>query len=110
MSNDGLPFTAREIEVMQILWDQGSATINEARASDRLDGDRPYTSHLSIFQTLENKGYVRHKRDGRAYRYYPLISREEAQQEAVDFVADRYFDGDREALETVAALGADAYT
>lgn len=92
----GITFTDRELEVMNILWDQGSATVKEARKV--IGEDTPYTSVLSIFQTLEQKGHVRHEREGRAYRYHPLVEREEAGRRALSYVLDRLYQGSPEAL------------
>lgn len=99
----GLTFTDRELEMMNILWDEGSATVREAR--DVVGEDTPYTSVLSIFQILEDKGHVRHEREGRAYRYYPVVEREEAAREAVEYVLGRFFEGSPRALAaTLASL------
>lgn len=84
-------FTDRELMIMDILWDEGSATVKEARR--RIDEDMPYTSVLSIFQTLEEKGHITHEREGRAYRYLPLVEREEAGREALSYLLDRLFAG-----------------
>ena len=84
----GITFTDRELEVMNILWDQGSATVKEAR--EVIGEDTPYTSVLSIFQTLEQKG--------RAYRYRPLVAREEAGRRALDYVLRRLYKGSASAL------------
>lgn len=92
----GITFTDRELEVMNILWDEGSATVKEARKV--VGEDTPYTSVLSIFQTLEQKGHVRHEREGRAYRYYPLVEREEAGRRALSYVLDRLYQGKPEEL------------
>lgn len=94
----GITFTDRELEIMNILWDEGSATVKEAR--EVVGKDTPYTSVLSIFQTLEQKGHIRHEREGRAYRYYPLVEREEAGKRALHYVLDRLFQGSPRALVT----------
>lgn len=92
----GITFTDRELEVMNILWDRGSATVKEAR--EVIGEDTPYTSVLSIFQTLEQKGHVEHEREGRAYRYRPLVAREEAGRRALDYVLRRLYKGSASAL------------
>lgn len=89
-------FTDRQLDVMSILWDRGSATVREARGE--MDGDPPYTTVLTIFQTLEKNGQVRYEEEGRAYRYYPTVSREEAGREAAEHVLERYFGGSAAAL------------
>ncbi|MFB6240951.1 MAG: BlaI/MecI/CopY family transcriptional regulator [Gemmatimonadota bacterium] len=83
-------FTDRQLDIMNVLWDRGDATVREAK--EALDDDLAYTSVLTVFQTLEKNGHVRHERDGKAYRYYPTVSREEAGREAVDYVVRRIFD------------------
>lgn len=94
----GITFTDRELEIMNILWDEGSATVKEAR--EVVGKETPYTSVLSIFQTLEQKGHIRHEREGRAYRYHPLVEREEAGRRALHYVLDRLFQGSPRALVT----------
>ena len=64
-------FTPREMDVMSVLWDLGSATVAEVR--ERLADPLAYTTVLSALQTLEEKGHVGHEEDGRAYRYRPLV-------------------------------------
>lgn len=98
-----LYFTDRQLDVMNILWDRGSATVREAK--EELDADLAYTSVLTVFQTLEEHGHVDHEREGKAYRYYPAVTRQETGRHAVGYVLRRLFDGSPEAL--VRALGTD---
>ena len=91
-------FTDREMEVMEVLWERGSSTVAEAR--DRLDSALAYTTVLTVFRTLEEKGYVRHESEGRAHRYYPLVAREEARTGALGRVLERVFRGSPELLLT----------
>jgi len=89
-------FTDRELDVMSILWRRGSATVAEARAE--LGDDLAYTSVLSALQLLEEKGHVRHEREGKAYRYLPLAGAEEAGRTALGRLLDRVFAGSAEKL------------
>jgi predicted transcriptional regulator len=89
-------FTNRELDVMSILWRTGGATVNDVR--ERLGEDLAYTSVLSALQTLEEKGYVTHEAEGRAYRYLPLIESEEAGRNALSRILDKVFDGSAESL------------
>jgi predicted transcriptional regulator len=66
-----ISFTPREMDVMSVLWSLGSATVAEVK--DRITDPLAYTTVLSVLQTLEEKGYVRHEGEGRAYRYFPLV-------------------------------------
>lgn|SRR5690606_26400083 len=89
-------FTDRELDVMSILWRHGSATVSEVR--EELPDALAYTSVLSALQTLEEKGYVRHESEGRAYRYYPLVAPEEAGGSAIRRILDKVFHGSAEML------------
>lgn len=81
---------------MNVLWDEGSATVHEAL--DVLEEDYLYTSLLTVFQTLEDNGYVTHEREGRAYRYYPEIEREDAERSVLTYVMSNVFQGSPERL------------
>lgn len=83
--------TDRETDVMSILWREGSGTVKEVRAS--IGDDLAYTTVLWALQTLEEKGYVRHEKEGRAYRYYPTIEQEQAGGRAVAHIVDKVFHG-----------------
>ena len=89
-------FPPRELEVMSVLWRLGSATVTEVR--DALDDDLAYTTVLSLLQILEEKGYVRHEADGRAYRYYPLIGADRAGGSALARIREAIFHGSAERM------------
>ena len=93
---DDIYFPPRELEVMSILWRLGSATVSEVR--EAIGEDLAYTSVLSALQTLEEKGYVRHEAEGRAYRYYPLVEAEHAGGSALARIRDAIFQGSAERL------------
>jgi len=88
--------TPRELDVMSILWREGSGTVAEVR--ERLAEELAYTTVLWALQTLEEKGYVRHEREGRAYRYYPVMQSEEAGGHALSRIVDKVFHGSAELL------------
>ncbi|HVX40191.1 MAG TPA: BlaI/MecI/CopY family transcriptional regulator [Gemmatimonadaceae bacterium] len=91
-------FPPRELAVMSVLWRLGSATVSDVR--DALEeGERlAYTSVLSALQTLEEKGFVRHEPEGRAYRYFPTIEAERAGGSALARVRDAIFNGSAERM------------
>ena len=89
-------FPPRELEVMSILWRLGSASVTEVR--ELLEEDLAYTSVLSALQTLEEKGYVRHEPEGRAYRYFPLVEAERAGGSAIARIRDAIFHGSAERM------------
>ena len=90
------PFTDRELDLMAVLWERGSGTV--AEVLDSLSDDLAYNTVLTTLRNMEEKGYVRHEEEGRSYRYYPEIPREEAGRSAVRRVVNTIFGGSRERL------------
>jgi predicted transcriptional regulator len=88
--------TNRELDVMSILWRAGSGTVSEVR--DGLTDELAYTSVLWVLQTLEDKGYIRHEKEGRAYRYYPVMEPSVAGGSALSRLVDKVFHGSAELL------------
>ncbi len=82
--------TEAEYRLMDILWTRGTATVSEL--TDSL-GDPPlaYNTVLTTMRLLEQKGYVRHKANGRAFIYRPAVGREDAQRSVVAHVVSRFF-------------------
>lgn len=89
-------FPPRELEVMSILWRLGSATVADVR--EALEEALAYTSVLSALQTLEEKGYVRHEPEGRAYRYFPTVGADRAGGSALARIKDAIFHGSTERM------------
>ena len=93
-----ISFTDRELDVMAVLWEHGPSTVAEVR--ERLADDLAYTTVLTILRTLEDKGHVGHAEEGRAYRYHPLVAREEAGTSALRRLVGTVFGGSHELLLT----------
>jgi len=93
-----ITFTDRELDVMGVLWDQGSATVAEVRG--RLADKLAYTTVLTVLRTLEQKGHVGHVGEGRAHRYHPLVKREAAGRNALRRIVAKVFQGSPELLMT----------
>ena len=91
-------FTDRELDIMDVLWEQGAATVTEVR--DALHDDLAYTTVLTILRTLEEKGYVTHDEEGRAHRYRPLVEKKAAEKSALTRLVKKLFKGSPELLLT----------
>ncbi|MQA90750.1 MAG: BlaI/MecI/CopY family transcriptional regulator [Gemmatimonas sp.] len=93
-----ISFTDRELDVMAVLWDRGSATVAEVR--EALTDTLAYTTVLTILRILHDKGYVRHEEEGRAHRYYPRVERQAAGESALRRLTKKLFKGSPELLLT----------
>ncbi len=94
----GVSFTDRELDVMEVLWASGSATVSDVQ--EGLEDRLAYTTVLTVLRVLEEKGHVRHEEEGRAHRYFPVVERTEARRSAVERLVGRVFGGSAEALLT----------
>jgi predicted transcriptional regulator len=82
--------TEAELRLMEVLWQKRSATI--ADVTEALPPPPiAYNTVLTTMRILEQKGYVSHEEQGRAYVYSPLVEREEAAQSAVGLLLNRFF-------------------
>jgi predicted transcriptional regulator len=92
--------TEAELRLMDVVWDKGSATVQEV--ADALPGELglAYNTVLTTLRILEDKGYLRHKKakEGRAFIYSPAVSREQASSSAVHSLLRRFFGNSAEAL------------
>src|SRR5687767_5884808 len=93
-----ISFTDRELDVMAVLWERGSATVAEVR--ERLPDELAYTTVLTVLRTLEEKGHVGHRGEGKAHRYFPLVERRVAGRSALTRLIDTVFNGSPELLLT----------
>ncbi len=88
--------SGRELDVLNVLWERGSATVAEVR--EDLQDELAYTTVLTILRRLEEKGHVRHQPDGKAHRYVALVGREEAQDSALQRLTRKLFGDSPELL------------
>ena len=88
----------RELDVMNVLWERGSATVAEVR--DALADELAYTTVLTVLRTLEEKGFVTREEEGRAHRYFPAVQRREAGESAVRRLTRKLFKDSPELLLT----------
>jgi predicted transcriptional regulator len=83
--------TDREAEIMEQLWSLGTATAEQVRA--RLPGEAHDSTIRTMLRILEEKGFVRHRKDGRSFVYEPVIPREKVQRKTLGHVIRQFFAG-----------------
>ncbi|MEO7038971.1 MAG: BlaI/MecI/CopY family transcriptional regulator [Candidatus Elarobacter sp.] len=93
-----VPLTEVEQRLMEIVWDLGTATV--AHVHETIDAaERPaYNTVQTMMKILERKGYVRHRTEGRAFVYVPIVDRDAAARTAVTHLMQRFFGGSPHAL------------
>ena len=90
----------REREALEAVYRLGEATARQIQ--DELDTPPSYSAVRTHLRILEEKGYLRHREEGRSYVYSPTVEKEEARRSALRNLLDTFFDGSVTA--TVAAL------
>lgn len=88
--------TPLELEIMQVLWEQGACTVSEVQP--RLKGDLAYTTVQTMLNVLLKKDKVTREPEGRAFRYRAAVSRDRATGGALKDMVKRMFGGSPEAL------------
>lgn len=83
---------------MKILWARGESLVSDLVAAMPDDTPLAYTSVLTTVRILEQKGYVRHRQEGRAFLYCPCIAEHEASRSEVSHLLHRFFGNSRERL------------
>jgi predicted transcriptional regulator len=90
--------TDAELRLMDVLWDKGSATVSDVADALPNHPALAYSTVLTTLRILENKGFVEHTKDGRAFVYHPLVGREQARESAVTHLVRRFFENSPELL------------
>jgi BlaI family penicillinase repressor len=83
--------TDGEARLMTVLWELRHASV--ADVVDALRTKRPvkYSTVQTMLRILENKGYVTHKKSGRAFIYRPRIDERQARRRALSHLVSRLF-------------------
>lgn len=90
--------TDAELRLMQVVWDRGSASVADVLDALPRDLDLAYSTVLTTMRILEDKGYLKHTKEGRAFVYHPLVGPEEAKRSALKHLLARFFGDSREQL------------
>jgi predicted transcriptional regulator len=90
--------TEAELRIMRILWDRGESLVSDLVAAMPESTPLAYNSVLTTVRILEQKGYVLHRQEGRAFLYRPSVAEEDASRSEVRHVLDRFFGSSPERL------------
>ncbi len=90
--------TEAELRIMNVLWQRGSGTVQQVLDDLPPKLDLAYNSVLTTVRILEKKGYVEHKKDGRAHVYVPIIQRMDATRNEISNLVSRFFKNSHEQL------------
>ena len=84
---------ARELAIMKVVWRLEEASVREVYEVLRKRRSVAYTTVMTMMSTLEAKGYLKKRTDGRAFRYRPARPEGRVITSLVREFIDRVFDG-----------------
>jgi len=90
--------TEAELRLMKILWRRGDSSVTDLVAAMPDGAPLAYNSVLTTIRILEQKGYVEHRQEGRAFVYRASVAEHEASRSEVRHVLNRFFGNSRERL------------
>lgn len=82
--------TAKEEEVMELMWQLGECAPKDIVA--QYPEPQPHVNTVAtMVQSLERKGFVSHRPQGRGYIYFPIVKQEDYGRSKLGSFVDRYF-------------------
>ena len=96
--------TESELEILQVIWKNGSCTVREVHDELAKNKEAGYTTTLKLMQIMNDKGMVERDTSAKTHLYKALITREQAQQTALDKIISTVFKGSTSEL-VIQALG-----
>jgi BlaI family penicillinase repressor len=85
--------TERELEILKVLWRRGEATVREVYEDMSHHAPIVQNTVQAFLRTMEEKGLVGHRLEGRTFIYRPTLRHEDTKQRMVSGVLQRVFDG-----------------
>lgn len=96
--------TESELEILQILWLKGLATVREVHEELIKSRDVGYTTTLKLMQIMHDKGLVRRDESMRTHVYQAAVNKEKTQKHLLSKMIDSLFGGSSTQL-VLQALG-----
>jgi predicted transcriptional regulator len=88
-----LTLTDGELRLMRVLWDRGEASVGDVVQALKERPKPAYNTVLTLLRILERKGYVTHRKDGRAFVFVPVVDKSNATRSALRTLVNRFFEG-----------------
>ena len=83
--------TEAELEILQILWEDGPSTVRHVHQAISGRRNTGYTTVLKLLQIMSEKGLVRRDESHRAHVYSVEMTMEQTQQTLLSHLMDKVF-------------------
>jgi predicted transcriptional regulator len=104
MSEKPIKPTEKELEILQIVWEKGSASVKDIHEAMGGDDANGYTTILKFMQIMHDKGLVTREKSGKLHMYSAVPSLENTRQQLLDKMINTVFQGSAAQL-VMSALG-----
>ena len=99
--------TESELEILQVLWEKGKATVREVHEELSVYKDSGYTTTLKLMQIMFEKGLVERNDSSKTHIYEAVVTRDSTQKQLVGKMVTSLFGGSTSQL-VMQALGSSA--
>ncbi|MBL7697736.1 MAG: BlaI/MecI/CopY family transcriptional regulator [Chitinophagaceae bacterium] len=96
--------TESELEILQVLWDKGLASVREVHEELSKTKEAGYTTTLKLMQIMNEKGLVKRDDSVKTHIYQPAVSKEKTQKHLLGKMINTLFGGSATEL-VIQALG-----
>ncbi|QEC51220.1 putative transcriptional regulator [Anseongella ginsenosidimutans] len=96
--------TEAELEILEILWEHGPATVRQVNDLVNQRRETGYTTTLKIIQIMYAKEMLSRREEGRTHIYTPLAEEQETRQHLLEKFMETSFRGSAASL-VMQALG-----
>ncbi|MBI2505963.1 MAG: BlaI/MecI/CopY family transcriptional regulator [Candidatus Latescibacteria bacterium] len=97
--------TEAELAILNVLWQQGSATVRQVHEALKDERQTVYTTILKLMQIMHEKGLVIRDERTRTHVYQARLSAQQTQRQLVGDLLERAFGGSalRMVMQTLSA-------
>ena len=85
--------TESELEILQILWKKGNASVREVHEELLQTKEAGYTTTLKLMQIMHEKGLVKRDDSIKTHIYQAAVSKEKTQKHLLNKMIDTLFGG-----------------
>ena len=107
MNNKAFKPTEGELEILQVLWEKGKASVREVHETILQTKDAGYTTTLKLMQIMYEKGLVKRDDSSKVHIYQANVSKEKTQDQFIGKMISSLFGGSSTQL-VMQALGSHA--
>ena len=90
--------TTQQLEIMKVVWRLGDATVRDVYEALREQRPIAYTTVMTTMKTMEARGHLTKRVNGRAFVYQAVELQNNALRRIVGDFLDRVFNGSTEPL------------